>query len=171
MTLSLKVIQDQNSLKSYDSPDDVDLWVGGLAEQKDSDSMLGETMSKINADQFQRLRDGDRFWYENTFSGKELSELKNLKLSDVIKRNTDITNIQDNAMISTDKTANKQSSGANGTRGATGQSAANDSDRQLQKVELDQIIDNMRAIITQSSALSKANSASLSIAILQGRLG
>ena len=82
----------------YDHPDDIDLWVGGLSEQKEGDSMLGETMTSVNADQFERLRDGDRFWYENTFSGDQLEELNNLTLADVIKRNTDIVNISDNVM-------------------------------------------------------------------------
>ncbi len=84
----------------YDSPDDVDLWVGGLAEKETGDSIVGETFTLIMKDQYERLRDGDRFWYESKgqFSRKELRELNNLKLSDVIKRNTDIENIQDNVM-------------------------------------------------------------------------
>ena len=80
--------------------DDIDLWVGGLAEAKSNESMLGETMTTINAEQFDRLREGDRFWYENQFSGAELDELNNLTLSDIIKRNSDVENIQDNVMIS-----------------------------------------------------------------------
>jgi hypothetical protein len=72
----------------YEHPDDIDLWVGGLSEQKEGDSMLGETMTTVNANQFERLRDGDRFWYENTFSGDKLEALNNLTLADVIKRNT-----------------------------------------------------------------------------------
>ncbi len=83
----------------YDSPDDVDLWVAGLAEKETGDSLVGELSTAILTDQFTRLRDGDRFWYENQFSGKELQELNNLKLSDVIKRNTNIENIQSNVMV------------------------------------------------------------------------
>ncbi|QLQ31846.1 MAG: peroxidase [Candidatus Thiothrix singaporensis] len=83
----------------YASPDDVDLWVGGLAEKETGDSLVGELSSAILVDQFTRLRDGDRFWYENAFSGKQLQALNNLKLSDVIKRNTDIQNIQDEVMV------------------------------------------------------------------------
>lgn len=83
----------------YDSPDQVDLWVGGLAEQHNGDSLVGETMNTIMTQQFNDLRAGDRFWYENQFSGQDLNYLNNLSLSDVIRRNTDIQHIQDDVMV------------------------------------------------------------------------
>jgi hypothetical protein len=83
----------------YDSPDDVDLWVGGLAENYTGDSLAGETLTTILSNQFEALRDGDRFWYENQFSGQELKDLNSLKLSDVIQRNTTIKDVQDNAFL------------------------------------------------------------------------
>lgn len=83
----------------YDKPADVDLWVAGLAEKPVGDSLFGQTFTKILTDQFTRLRDGDRFWYENQFSGKELKALQNTKLSDIIERNTDFDNVQQNAFV------------------------------------------------------------------------
>ncbi len=83
----------------YDKPADVDLWVAGLAEKPVGDSLFGQTFTKIMSDQFTRLRDGDRFWYENQFSGKELQAIKNTKLSDIIERNTDFDNVQKNAFV------------------------------------------------------------------------
>ena len=56
-------------------------------------------MTTILKDQFERLRDGDRFWYQNQYSGAQLDELNNLSLADVIRRNSDISNIQDHAMV------------------------------------------------------------------------
>ena len=50
-------------------------------------------------DQFERIRDGDRFWYQQTFSGRELQAIENTTLADVIQRNTDVTNIQDNVFF------------------------------------------------------------------------
>ncbi|MEM1165251.1 MAG: peroxidase family protein [Planctomycetota bacterium] len=50
---------------AYDSVDDVDLWVGGLAEQQLVVGLLGETFAAIVTDQFTRMRDGDRFFYAN----------------------------------------------------------------------------------------------------------
>ncbi len=78
----------------YGSVEDVDLWIGGLAEDHLQGSSVGELVRTIVADQFQRLRDGDRFWYENIFSGRQLSQLRSTRLSDLIMRNTEITNLQ-----------------------------------------------------------------------------
>lgn len=89
----------QKLAQVYDSPDDVDLWVGGLAENYTGDSLAGETLTTILTNQFEDLRDGDRFWYENQFSGQQLKDLNNLSLSDVIRRNTDIKDVQDNAFL------------------------------------------------------------------------
>jgi peroxidase len=45
--------------------DNLELWVGGLLENKVPGSKLGPTFMCLLVDQFRRLRDGDRFWYEN----------------------------------------------------------------------------------------------------------
>ena len=75
----------------YASVDDVDLWVGGLAEDAVNGSILGETFFTIVRDQFSRLRDGDRFWYERHLSSPELVEWVNSQtLSTIIRRNTSI---------------------------------------------------------------------------------
>ncbi|MDA2921123.1 peroxidase family protein [Desulfobacterota bacterium AH_259_B03_O07] len=74
----------------YDSVDDIDLWVGGLSEDPLPNSHVGELFHTIIKKQFEALRDGDRFWYELTLSRRELREVENTKLSDIIRRNTDI---------------------------------------------------------------------------------
>ena len=74
--------------------------MGGLAEDLIPGSHLGELFTEIIVMQFEALRDGDRFWYELTFSGDELEELENTKLSDIIRRNSDIGDeIQDNLFL------------------------------------------------------------------------
>ncbi|MDJ0798870.1 MAG: peroxidase family protein [Calothrix sp. MO_167.B12] len=77
----------------YDSPDDIDLWVGGLAEDPVNGGLVGETFHAIIKDQFIRLRDGDRFWYQKpgVFTTEQLEELNNTTLRDVISRNTKVT--------------------------------------------------------------------------------
>jgi len=45
---------------------DVDLYVGILAELPISDGILGPVGTCIIADQFVRLKRGDRFWYETS---------------------------------------------------------------------------------------------------------
>ena len=85
--------------EAYGTVDDIDVWVGALAEDHVEGGSLGELASTVLIDQFTALRDGDRFWYENVFEGQELRELQQTKLSDVIERNTDLTSIQDNAFF------------------------------------------------------------------------
>jgi hypothetical protein len=90
----------QAKLKAlYGSVDEIDLWVGGLAEDHFRGSSVGETFQTIIVDQFERMRDGDRFWYQNQFSGRLLAQLQKTSLSDVIDRNTDLTSIQKNAFF------------------------------------------------------------------------
>ena len=83
----------------YGTVDNIDLWVGGLAEDHLPGSNMGETFSFIIIDQFQRLRDGDRFWYENVFSGEALKEINNTTLADVIERNSEISGLQKNVFF------------------------------------------------------------------------
>ena len=45
-------------------------------------------MSTILVDQFTRLRDGDRLWYQRVFQGPFLSMLEKTTLAGVIQRNT-----------------------------------------------------------------------------------
>lgn len=80
-----------NRLSSvYGSVDDIDLWVGGLAEDPMPGAHVGELFYEIIVMQFESLRDGDRMWYKRMLSGKERREIENTKLSDIIRRNTDI---------------------------------------------------------------------------------
>src|SRR5207248_1769990 len=60
---------------------------------------VGPTLKRIMADQFTRLRDGDRFWYENTFTGPQLAQLRTTHLADVIMRNTNLTTVQKNPFV------------------------------------------------------------------------
>ncbi|MBI3862694.1 MAG: peroxidase [Planctomycetia bacterium] len=90
----------QNQLKAlYGNVNNIDLWVGALAEDHVRGSSVGPLVQKVIADQFQRLRDGDRFWFERQFSGKQLDEIEHTTLADIIRRNTGITNVQDNVFI------------------------------------------------------------------------
>jgi len=83
----------------YGTVDAMDLWVAGLAEDHLAGSSVGRTFQTIIARQFERTRDGDRNWYERTFSGPTLAALRATRLSDVIRRNTTITKLQDNVFF------------------------------------------------------------------------
>lgn len=71
----------------YDSPADIDAWVGLLAEDHRPGAMVGETLFRVLRDQFIRLRDGDRFWYERHLPAGLANTVRNTKLSDIINRN------------------------------------------------------------------------------------
>jgi hypothetical protein len=87
--------QLQQSLESlYGSVDNIDLWVGGLAENHLPGSSVGELVQTIVADQFERLRDADRFWYENVFSREAIRQIESTSLAEIIVRNTTIDNLQ-----------------------------------------------------------------------------
>lgn len=82
--------------KVYSSVDDIDLWIGGLAEPHVEGGCVGETFARIIALQYRVLRDGDRFWYENTdtalYQLKDRTTLptKGTSMVDVLYRNTGI---------------------------------------------------------------------------------
>lgn len=84
----------------YASVDDVDMWIGGLAEDPAGASQLGELFTTILVIQFTRLRDGDRFWFEQDLSTAELALIDGTTLADVIRNNTGIGNeIPDNVFF------------------------------------------------------------------------
>ncbi len=88
-----------NKLKGlYNTVDNIDLWVGLLVETPKEGYMMGELCREIVKEQFTRVRDGDRFWFENRFPYKLSNRLKRTRLSHVIQRNTDIRWIQRHVM-------------------------------------------------------------------------
>lgn len=90
----------QEKLESlYGDVNNIDLWVGILAEDHTQGSSLGETAGTIIADQFERLRDGDRFWYENTLDQRQIFQVENTSLADIIERNTELDSLQSNVFF------------------------------------------------------------------------
>ena len=53
--------------KSFISIDNIDTYVGVLGEIKLPGSMFGDLGITIAAYQFNRIRDGDRFWFEHAY--------------------------------------------------------------------------------------------------------
>jgi hypothetical protein len=68
-----------------------------MAEAPQGDSKMGQAFTRINADQFQRLRDGDKNFHKNQYSGAEYQAIGNTRRSDIIKRNTLVSDIQEDA--------------------------------------------------------------------------
>jgi len=82
---------------TYGSVDNVDLFIGGLAEDRAPGQVLGDTFERLIARQFANTRDGDRYWYQNYLSADEQAQLANVSLSSIMKSDTTITNVQPNA--------------------------------------------------------------------------
>ncbi len=84
----------------YGSVDSIDPWVGMLAEDHMNGSSVGELMTVIIADQFERTRAGDRFWYEIDADLTPYLDLINtLTLGDIIELNTTNTQMQGNVFF------------------------------------------------------------------------
>ena len=91
----------QNNLAAvYDTIDDIDIWVGGLAEDHLHTTLIGETFFTVLKDQFERLRDGDRFWYQSYLPQNFVRLVEKQTLAKIIQRNTQIgSEIQKNVFI------------------------------------------------------------------------
>ena len=87
----------------YSDVNSIDPWVGLLAEKHAPGSMVGETLTLILADQFARLRDGDRFWYESYLPQPMVQMVESQTLARIIKRNTEIGDeLQDNVFLASE---------------------------------------------------------------------
>ena len=87
--------------KLYGTPDNMDLWIGILAEDHVAGKSVGNTIHQMLKKQFENLRDGDFYFYKNDPYLPFLTRfrLSRTKFSDVIKRNTSLTNLQSNVFF------------------------------------------------------------------------
>ncbi|MFZ2899582.1 MAG: peroxidase family protein [Saprospiraceae bacterium] len=81
----------------YGNVNDMDLWVGLLAEDHMEDAVFGPSMTAILKAQFEALRDGDRFYYENDpwLTPEEKEQIRNTRFADIVRRNTSFSAVQD----------------------------------------------------------------------------
>jgi len=94
----------RSSLASlYGNVNNIDAFVGLFAEDLEPGGSVGETIGTILQDQFTRLRDGDRFYFEHSLLPAEAALIQQTTFSDIIRRNTDTTIIQDNAFSLTNE--------------------------------------------------------------------
>ncbi|TJY61043.1 peroxiredoxin [Sinimarinibacterium sp. CAU 1509] len=86
----------QRLQQTYGSVDLIDPWIGGLSEDHVPGALVGELFIRIIADQFERLRDGDRYWYQNPdiqmLTPEDRSRVESTTLARVIRDNTAIGN-------------------------------------------------------------------------------
>ncbi len=74
----------------YPSVKHIDAWVGALAEDHVPGAMVGELAFHVLRDQFERLRDGDRFWYRRALPDDLVEWVEEHNLARIIRLNTEI---------------------------------------------------------------------------------
>ncbi|XP_061393833.1 peroxidasin [Musca vetustissima] len=86
----------------YGHPDNIDVFVGGILEDQIEDGKVGPLFQCILVEQFRRLRDGDRFYYENptVFLPQQLEQIKQANLARVLCDTGDnIQEVNENVFI------------------------------------------------------------------------
>ena len=88
----------------YKTPDDIDLFVGGLAEFHVFGGLTGPTFNCIKSIQFKRLMDGDRFFFTHkneagSFTSSQLVQLRKRTFRDIICENTELARARGNVFL------------------------------------------------------------------------
>ncbi|XP_072426609.1 peroxidasin homolog isoform X2 [Chiloscyllium punctatum] len=75
----------------YGTPQNIDLWPALMVEDVIPGTRVGPTLMCLFITQFKRLRDGDRFWFENpgVFAPAQVTQLKQSSLASVLCDNGD----------------------------------------------------------------------------------
>lgn len=135
--------ETQQRLKqAYDGNVDlIDPWVGGLAEDHVGDAVVGELIFHVLKDQFERTRDGDRFWYENdlALTEAELKEIRETTLAKVIAANTEVEGLPttlDKSIFKVQKAANLRLKGTTTRRSTKKKAASKKTNKKTSKKKL-----------------------------------
>lgn len=86
----------------YGSVHNIDVWVAGVLEEQVEGGKIGPLFKCLLVEQFKRLRDGDRLWYENPsmFKDEQLKEIKKTSLARILCDNGDnIDTIGENVFL------------------------------------------------------------------------
>ncbi|XP_069800888.1 myeloperoxidase-like [Dendropsophus ebraccatus] len=85
----------------YGTPQNIDIWMGAVAEPLLPNARVGELLACLIGNQFRRTRDGDRFYYEQSsqFSVPQRNALNRVTMSRIICDNTRITEVPRNVFV------------------------------------------------------------------------
>lgn len=79
----------------YEDLNNMDVYVGGMLESEYDRGRPGPLFRRIIKEQFERIRDADRFWFENSensiFSPEEIEEIKKIRMWDLLVNATGIS--------------------------------------------------------------------------------
>ncbi|XP_030593638.1 eosinophil peroxidase-like isoform X2 [Archocentrus centrarchus] len=93
--------QARKFMDLYGTPDNIDVWLGGISEPFVPGGRMGPLFACLLANQFQRIRQGDRHWWENdgVFTEAQKSSLRNASLARIICDNTGITELPEKPFL------------------------------------------------------------------------
>ncbi|XP_046815214.1 peroxidasin homolog [Vespa crabro] len=94
----------------YGHPGNIDVWVGGILEDQLPDAKVGPLFKCLLIEQFRRIRNGDRFWYENpsNFRPEQLAQIQQVTLARILCDNGDkIDRVQPNVFLLPNENDNK----------------------------------------------------------------
>ena len=99
--------------KIYGNVKDIDLLVGGMLETPIEGAAVGPTFVCLMREQLIKLRNSDRFWYENdippsSFRPEQITEIRKVSLAGILCANSGISVIQSKAFIQKDPYLNVQ---------------------------------------------------------------
>ncbi|XP_050977087.1 eosinophil peroxidase isoform X3 [Labeo rohita] len=82
-------------IELYGTPENIDIWLGGVAEPFAPGARVGPLFACLISTQFQRIRQGDRLWWENhgVFTTKQKASLASVSLARIICDNTGILRV------------------------------------------------------------------------------
>ncbi|XP_072796283.1 eosinophil peroxidase [Vicugna pacos] len=82
-------------LSLYGTPDNIDIWIGAIAEPLLPGARVGPLLACLFENQFTRARNGDRFWWQKrgVFTKRQRQALRQISLSRIVCDNTGITTV------------------------------------------------------------------------------
>uniref|UniRef100_A0A8C3XDK8 Lactoperoxidase n=1 Tax=Catagonus wagneri TaxID=51154 RepID=A0A8C3XDK8_9CETA len=82
-------------LNLYGTPNNIDIWVGAIAEPLLPGARVGPLLACLFEKQFRRARNGDRFWWQKrgVFTKRQRKALSHISLSRIVCDNTGITTV------------------------------------------------------------------------------
>ncbi|XP_040194425.1 eosinophil peroxidase-like [Rana temporaria] len=91
----------QKFIDLYRTPENIDIWTGGVAEQLVPNGRIGRLLTCLIGNQLRRARDGDRFYYENpgVFTENQRNAIERVSFARVICENTRITEVPRNVFL------------------------------------------------------------------------
>ncbi|KAL4646632.1 myeloperoxidase-like isoform X2 [Arapaima gigas] len=91
----------QKLIKLYGTPNNIDVWLGGVAEPFVKGGRVGPLFACLITKQFKNIRQGDRLWWENkgVFTPAQRAALATVSMSRIICDNTGITVVPQNPFL------------------------------------------------------------------------